>query len=335
MQILKNKLLVKLNTFKVDVKAKYFYEVESEISIFTLIRSSIFKKEKKLILGGGSNVLFTKNFNGLIIKSNIKGKKIVKNTKDHIYYQFGAGENWDDIVLFCVNKNLGGIENLSGIPGTVGATPVQNIGAYDTEVKNVIDTVEGINLKTNQKEIYKNKDCKFSYRNSIFKNKLKNKFIITFVTLKLNKKPEFKINYNGLKKEIKGKEINLKNIRNVILKIRKSKLPNIKKIGTAGSFFKNPIISVKMGEELKNKYENIPLFEFENKFKISAAWLIEMCGFKGKTYKNKYGVSKNHALVLVNYGSAKGGEIAKLATKIKVSVKNKFNIKLEEEVNII
>tara|TARA_Y100000768_G_scaffold137177_2_gene102136 strand:- start:977 stop:1987 length:1011 start_codon:yes stop_codon:yes gene_type:complete len=334
--IFKNNISIKkYNSFKVDHKIKKFYRIQSKEEMIK-VKRSISKNEKIIILGGGSNILFTKNFNGSILYNNILGKEIIKETKKNIYIKFGAGENWDKSVEFCVKNKWYGIENLSLIPGSVGAAPIQNIGAYGTEIKDYIYEVSGINLSNGKSQIYENKLCNFSYRNSIFKGKLKNIFFITHVTIKLSKSKKLNLSYNEVKKYFRNKksnEITIDNVRKKIIEIRESKLPDPKKLGNCGSFFKNPLVDFYFFNNLKNKYPDIIGFKNSNGMKISAAWLIEKCGWKGYK-KDNIGVYKNHALVLVNYGSNNGKKIFKLSEKIKESVNEKFNISLENEVNI-
>ena len=334
--IFKNNISIKkYNSFKVDHKVKKFYRIQSKKEMIK-VKRSISKNEKIIILGGGSNILFTKNFNGSILYNNILGKEIIKETKKNIYIKFGAGENWDKSVEFCVKNKWYGIENLSLIPGSVGAAPIQNIGAYGTEIKDYIYEVSGINLSNGKSQIYENKLCNFSYRDSIFKGKLKNIFFITHVTIKLSKSKKLNLSYNEVKKYFRNKksnEITIDNVRKKIIEIRESKLPDPKKLGNCGSFFKNPLVDFYFFNNLKNKYPDIIGFKNSNGMKISAAWLIEKCGWKGYK-KDNIGVYKNHALVLVNYGSNNGKKIFKLSEKIKESVNEKFNISLENEVNI-
>ena len=334
--IFKNNISIKkYNSFKVDHKVKKFYRIQSKEEMIK-VKRSISKNEKIIILGGGSNILFTKNFNGSILYNNILGKEIIKETKKNIYIKFGAGENWDKSVEFCVKNKWYGIENLSLIPGSVGAAPIQNIGAYGTEIKDYIYEVSGINLSNGKSQIYENKLCNFSYRNSVFKGKLKNIFFITHVTIKLSKSKKLNLSYNEVKKYFRNKksnEITIDNVRKKIIEIRESKLPDPKKLGNCGSFFKNPLVNFYFFNNLKNKYPDIIGFKNSNEMKISAAWLIEKCGWKGYK-KDNIGVYKNHALVLVNYGSNNGKKIFKLSEKIKESVNEKFNISLENEVNI-
>lgn len=333
MNIKKNHSLSKLNSFKVDHEAKIFTEVNSSQDLFKTLKSKIFEKEKKIILGGGTNILFTENFNGLILFNNIKGIEIIEENKNEIKIKVGSGEIWDDFVSFCVNKDWSGIENLSLIPGSVGAAPIQNIGAYGVEVKDYIFKINGVDLDNKTKKTYNNSSCDFSYRNSIFKKILKNKFFITSVIFKLNKNHKFNLSYKDLQ-HIDKNNTSLNQIRNEIIKIRNAKLPNPKILGNAGSFFKNPIVDKITFSKLIDNYNDIAYYKVNNNsIKIPAAWLIEKCGWKGYS-DNKIGVFKNHALVIVNHSSKSGKNILELSKKIKESVINKFNIILENEVNV-
>lgn len=330
--------LKKLNTFGVDSLAKKFISFGSEIEIQEYLSNQDLSKEKLLILGGGSNILFAQNFDGIIIKSEINEIKEIKRNSEHIFLDVGSGVVWDNLVKYSIDKNYGGIENLSMIPGTVGAAPIQNIGAYGVEFEEVFQSLEGIDLFTNKKLIFKKDECKFGYRDSIFKHEYKNRFIITKVVLRLDLIPRLKINYRAIQEEIKkidDSKLNIKLVSKIVRKIRSSKLPDPEKLGNAGSFFKNPIVNRVQFELLKTEYKDLVFFEIEkNQYKIPAGWLIEKSGYKGKRFGN-VGVHKYQALVLVNYGNAKSGEILALANKIKEKIKNTFNIELEYEVNIV
>ena len=332
-----NYCLKKNNTFGINVKCNTLHRVKSENDIFQVLNSNNFNKENFLILGGGSNILFTKNFDGSIIKNEIRGKKIIQECEESISVKVGAGENWHDLVLWSVKKNLSGLENLALIPGNVGAAPIQNIGAYGAEVKDVIVKVFAISVKDITQKQYLNKHCYFEYRDSIFKQKLKNKVIITHVIFKLSKKPKLNTTYSGIKEEIKKQnvEVTTKSIFNAVIKIRSEKLPDPKVIGNCGSFFKNPIISLKKFESIEKKFPEIINYKTKDgKIKIAAAWMIESCGWKG--YRSgDAGVHSNQSLVLVNYGKSSGDEILDLSKEIIKSVKKKFDITLNPEVNII
>ncbi len=335
-EIEKNKSLFELNTFKIEAKADYFVRLSSEEQIKQLLKHPIIKQNRIFVLGGGSNILFTSNFKGVIIKPELKGIKIINEDDETITIKVNNGEQWDSFVEWCVNHNYYGIENLSDIPGLVGSSPIQNIGAYGTEVKNYIITVEGYDIYSGEFLILNNFDCEFGYRTSIFKTKLQNRIIVSSVVFRLYKKPNYCLNYPQLVNELKNfNEINIKNIRNAVIKIRSTKLPDPNQIGNAGSFFKNPEVLYGKVLEIKNEYPDVQTYKTDNyKHKISAAWLIEKCGWKGYR-KGNVGVYFNQPLVLVNYGGAQGIEILELAQMIQESVRKKFKIDLETEVNII
>jgi len=334
--IFKNYNLKKLNTFNIDISSQYFCTLSTYSDFINIKDSDIYKINKKLIIGGGSNILFTKNFDGLIIKPDFKGIEIINENSDFVYIKAFAGENWDNFVNYCVDKNWYGIENLSLIPGNVGASPIQNIGAYGVEIKDVIHEVEYIDLEDFNIKTIENRKCNFDYRDSIFKNELKDKFIIISVTFKLSKNQFFNTNYKDIKLELENfKTIDLKNIRQAIINIRNRKLPKVEEIGSAGSFFKNPIISIEHFNDLLLKFPDIQSYKLDNNYvKIPAAWLIEKSGFKGYKFKNA-GIYDKHALILVNYGNSTGSELLELANKIINDVKNNFNLELKPEVNIV
>ena len=301
----KNYSLKNYNSFRVNHKANFFLKIENDKSLIDFLSDKKFKNEKKLIIGGGSNILFTKDYEGVILYSCIKGIHILEENDNHIKLKVGSGENWDDFVKFCVNKNWYGIENLSLIPGSVGAAPIQNIGAYGVEIKDYIYDVNGIDLKNNLKKTYTNKSCDFEYRDSIFKRELKNNFFVTEVTFILNKNKKFTLDYSELK-NINGQNLTIQNVRDKIIEIRNSKLPDPKLLANAGSFFKNPVINIKIAKNIKEKYNDFKYYQInESMVKISAAWLIEKSGWKGHKEKN-IGVYNKHALVLVNYSSENG-----------------------------
>jgi len=322
-----------LNSFGIEAKAKYFFEFETIEEIQELLKTNNISDSQFLILGGGSNLLFTEDYDGLVIKPNIKGIEIHEENETEAIVKAGACVDWDEFVAWCVENDLSGVENLSLIPGVVGATPIQNIGAYGVEAQEVIEKVEAVSIETAARGFFSNKDCQFAYRDSIFKNEYKDLFIITNVFFKLKKKHEFKTHYGAIASELeKYNEINLKNIREVIIKIREAKLPDPKEIGNAGSFFKNPVIESSKAQELKELYPEMPVYPLENgETKIAAGWLIEQCGWKGKS-KGNAGVHKDQALVLVNNGGATGNEILILANEIRKSVIFKFGVKLDLEV---
>ena len=336
MEILQNVSLKEFNTFGIDVKAAYFTEVESLEDLKKLMYEDEFKLPR-LVLGGGSNILFTKNFDGLVVKLSLKGKEIIEEDEEFVCVKLGAGEVWHEVVLFCIEKGWSGIENMSLIPGTVGAAPMQNIGAYGVEIKDVFDSLEAVCIDTGKVEVFDSEACDFGYRWSIFKGELKDKYIITSVTLKLSKVPEYKTEYGDIKstlEEMGIKELSIKAVSDAVISIRQQKLPDPKKIGNAGSFFKNPEISTSKFNELKQKFENIVGYPTTPGIvKVPAGWLIDQAGWKGVT-EGEIGVHKNQALVLVNYGDGKGNQIHELALKIKASVLDKYDITINPEVNI-
>ena len=327
-----------LNTFGIDVKAKYFVELNSDEEILSFLSSRFLKNKQFLILGGGSNILFTNDFDGVVVKINSKGINIIKENEDFIYVDAKAGEVWQDFVDYCLENNYAGLENLSLIPGSVGAAPIQNIGAYGVELKDVFYQLTAINIQTGEIKKFNKEDCNFGYRSSIFKNKLKNKYIIKSVVFKLSKKPVFNTKYGAIEDELKNMgigKLNIQVISEAVSRIRKRKLPDIEEIGCAGSFFKNPVVSAEEFKNLKKDFIDIIAFQQPDEtYKISAGWLIEQCGWKSKKIGNA-GVYKNQALVLVNYGNSTGKEILELSCKIENSVFEKFNIRLNKEVNIL
>tara|TARA_B110001454_G_C12720716_1_gene434565 strand:+ start:214 stop:1230 length:1017 start_codon:yes stop_codon:yes gene_type:complete len=338
MNVIENYPLIKLNTFGIDVNAKYFTSINTVNELIEIKKSEKFKDHELLILGGGSNILFTKDFNGLVILNNIKGKEIVDQNEDSIILKIGAGENWHELVMYCVDNGWGGIENLSLIPGNTGTAPMQNIGAYGVEIKETFVELEALEISSGKIVKFSNSECEFGYRESVFKNKMKNKYIILNITLELNKNPILNINYGDVKAILETKKIEtptIKDVSNAIISIRQRKLPDPKKIGNSGSFFKNPIIDINLLKLIEGKYPNVVSYKInENKFKIAAGWMIEKAGWKGKKFNN-FGVHENQALVLVNYGLANGKEIFNLSEKIILDIKEKFGITLEREVNII
>lgn len=331
--------LLPYNTFQLSAVARYFTVISTVEEAKALFQSDLFKKNKFLILGGGSNVLLTQNFDGLVIKNEIKGIRTVSENDDTVTLEVGSGENWHQLVMHCVRHDFGGIENLSLIPGTVGAAPMQNIGAYGVEIREVIHNVEAIALESGEVRSFSKEECRFGYRESIFKQELKNKFFISSITLTLTKKDHhFNVSYGSIEEVLKEqnvKKVSVRAISDAVIHIRQKKLPDPKIIGNAGSFFKNPSVEQSVFDALKKEFPALPFFAGENKLvKIPAAWLIEQSGWKGKTLEN-IGVHKHQALVLVNYGGGEGKKIWQLALAIRDSVKEKFHITLQPEVNII
>ena len=332
-----NHSLKNYNTFGVDVRAKYFFEfTELEDLELFLDSNETLKEEKLIVLGEGSNILFLNDFDGLVIHPKVPGINTVFEDRQCEYIEVGAGEIWDEFVQYAVTYQLGGIENLSLIPGTVGAAPVQNIGAYGQEVCNAVQKVKGYDLELRKPVEYSIEECKFAYRNSIFKSYLKNRTIITSVIFRMEKFPVFNLSYGQLEKEMNAKgEINLSTIRDTVIEIRRSKLPDVKDLGNAGSFFKNPVVDVELGEKLKEQFDELSVYPArDKKMKLAAAWLIEKAGWKG-VREGEVGVHEKQALVLVNYGKATGMEIYNFSEKIKKSVFQKFSVELEREVNCI
>jgi UDP-N-acetylmuramate dehydrogenase len=343
MQIQENFSLKPFNTFDIDVKAKYFStfsNVEQLIELTTHY-SPLPTPDSRLgafILGGGSNVLFTKDFDGIVLKNEIKGIQKIKEDDEHVYIKVGAGENWHQFVLFCIQNNWAGIENLSLIPGNVGASPMQNIGAYGVEIKEVFYELKAFHLHERANYNFNPTDCEFDYRDSVFKNKYKNQFLILDVTYRLNKTPKYNTSYGAVEQELKKmgvKELSIAAISQAVINIRSSKLPDPAVIGNAGSFFKNPSISKEKFQNLKSQFENIVGYENpDGTIKLAAAWLIEQCGWKGYR-RGDAGCHERQALVLVNYGNATGREIYDLSEEILQTVQKKFDLTLEREVNII
>jgi UDP-N-acetylmuramate dehydrogenase len=341
MDIQANISLKKYNTFGIDAHARYFSRfktVEELHDLIDLQRSSIVGLPSSIVLGGGSNILFAKDYDGLILKNELKGIKKVKEDEHHVYVQVGAGENWHQFVLYCIENNLAGVENLSLIPGNVGASPMQNIGAYGVEIKDVLFYLEAYSIKEKVLHTFSLNDCELGYRDSIFKRKYKNEFVITSVTYRLNKLPQFNISYGAIKDELEKMKVHalsIKAISQAVINIRSSKLPDPSKLGNAGSFFKNPTVSRSIFETLKDKFPGIIGYDVpNNEVKLAAGWLIEQCGWKGFR-KEDAGCYDKQALVLVNYGNATGDDIYNLSEDILKTVKKKFDITLEREVNIV
>lgn len=336
LKILENFSLNNYNTFHIEAKTKYFCAPEDVSQLRSLIKGDLKKYTHHMILGGGSNVLFTSDYKGLIIHPNLQGKEQIDEDRENCWVKVAAGEDWDEFVGWTVQQGWYGLENLSLIPGNAGASPIQNIGAYGREVKDTILWVEYMNKNTGNLEILKNKDCAFGYRDSIFKRQSDKNFIITAVVFKLSKHPLLHLEYGRLKEKLEGyKKLTNKNVREAVIEIRESKLPDPEEFGNAGSFFKNPVVSNLKFGELQQDYPGIPHYKLDNgKIKIPAAWLIDSLGWKGHK-KGTVGVHKNQALVLINFGGATGDEVLGLAKEIQESVKEKYQLEMEMEVNII
>lgn len=326
------------NTLNISAKAKLFASIKSEDQLKNILNSSAVEKEPVFVLGGGSNILFAGDFDGLILHMSIKGRKVVREADEHIRLRVGAGENWHELVRYCVDNGWGGIENLSLIPGMVGAAPIQNIGAYGAELKDVFESLDALEINGGKKLIFNKEECRFGYRDSIFKNELKGKLIITAVELKLSKNPEINTSYGALQTRLKEKGITdpgIRDISDTVIEIRNSKLPDPADIGNAGSFFKNPVVSHRVFGRLQQAYPEVPGYPVEDdRVKVPAGWLIEETGWKGKIVGNT-GTYEQQALVIVNHGGASGSEILELAKAIRTSVKEEFGIELVPEVNII
>lgn len=339
MTIQKNVDLKPYNTFGISVIAKYFTILRTPEEAKALFTSDLFRNEPHLFLGGGSNLLFTKDYDGLVVKVEIKGKEIVAESDETVTLKAGAGENWHELVRYCVAQDWGGIENLALIPGTVGAAPIQNIGAYGVEIKKIISSVETIEISSGATKVFTNAECHFGYRESIFKQEARGRYLISSITLTLTKKNhQFNTSYGAINEVLAQhgvNELTLKSICDAVIHIRTTKLPDPSRIGNAGSFFKNPSIHVDLHDFIKKEFPSIPSYPAGEGFvKIPAAWLIEQCGWKGKTFGN-IGVHQHQPLVIVNYGGGEGKKIWELAMDIRDSVKARFNITLQPEVNVI
>ncbi|MFW6019491.1 MAG: UDP-N-acetylmuramate dehydrogenase [Bacteroidales bacterium] len=338
MNIETNASLQSYNTFGIDAKAKYLVHLDNEDSIIDYLNNHGLKKDETFIMGGGSNVLFTRDFDGVVLRVELTGIDIIDEDDDHVYVKASAGEEWDTLVQFAVEKNLGGLENLSLIPGSVGAAPVQNIGAYGVEQKDHFFSLESISIREQEKREFSKKDCHFGYRDSIFKNEYAKQYIITSVTYRLDKNPGIQTNYGAIKTELEAMDIHnpgVKDVAKAIRNIRRRKLPDPEKTGNAGSFFKNPVVSKETHDKLKEKYPDMVSFPIdENHYKLAAGWMIEYCGWKGKSVGHA-SVHKQQALVLVNLGKAKGNEVVHLSRMIRMSIEKEFGVKLEYEVIIL
>lgn len=336
MRIEENYSLEKHNTFHLPIKTRWFMEYANEEELGRILQDEYFQECQSLHIGEGSNLLFINDFDGIILHSAIKGISLTEETDNSVLLRIGAAEKWDDVVAYAVSNGWGGIENLSLIPGEVGAAAIQNIGAYGAEIRDVIETVEAYNQLTFEKCTFSNKECMYAYRSSVFKNEHKDPYIIVYATLRLKKNPQLSINYGNLKEELtKYPEVNLETVRNAVIAIRSQKLPDPEKLGNAGSFFMNPVIPSVHFEKLKVQYPTIPSYPAgEGRMKVPAGWLIEQCGFKGKSH-GSVGIYEKQALVLVNLGDAKGYEIALVAESIRTAVNDRFGIEIVPEVKYV
>lgn len=338
MQIRRNVSLRGLNTFGLDSEAEFYVVTETVNDLTTILLDPDWINQPKFILGGGSNILLTQNIRGLVIRPEIKGINKVKETDDEVWLRVGAGEVWHEFVMYCVDHQYAGLENLSLIPGRVGAAPMQNIGAYGVEVKDLIETVEAVSSITGLPRVFSWDECEFGYRESIFKKDLKGQYVITGVVFRLNKTPVFKLDYGDIRKtliEMNVNGISIRAVSNAVIRIRQSKLPDPAMIGNAGSFFKNPEIELQQFEKLKIDFPAMPGYPVDQaKIKVPAGWLIEQAGWKG--YRDgQIGVHEKQALVLVNYGGGSGAAIKALSEKVQKSVQDKFGIGLVAEVNFV
>ena len=337
MEILNHFSLKNYNTFGIEANAKQFVGVHSVADLKTVLIEN--KTKNKFILGGGSNMLLTQDVDALVIHIDLKGKKIVEENDDFVCVESQAGENWHEFVLWTINQNFGGLENMSLIPGNVGTTPVQNIGAYGTEIKDTFVSCSALKIDTLEMKNFSKEECHFGYRESVFKNEVKDQYIITSVVFKLTKRNhKINISYGDIASELEKNNITtptLKDVSNAVIAIRQSKLPDPKVLGNSGSFFKNPIVLKTEFEKIHQKFPEMKFYEIsETEVKVPAGWLIEQAGFKGKRYGDA-GIHKNQALVLVNYGSATGQEILNVSKEIQDTIYNTFGIHIEAEVNII
>lgn len=337
MQVSKNTSLKAFNTFGVDAKANDFVAFSSVEQLEHIAKQHLTSNTPYLILGAGSNILFTQDYNGLILKNEILGIEVVEENDEFVLVKAGAGLNWHHFVLHCIEHDWGGVENLSLIPGTVGAAPVQNIGAYGVELKDVLHALHAWDIKQQQLVELNNADCAFGYRNSVFKQIHKGAMVICDVVFKLTKKHKIKIGYGAIKDQLASYDISAPTIRdvsNAVIAIRSSKLPDPNEIGNAGSFFKNPVVGKSFFEHLHKCYPDVVAYPSGDEMKLAAGWLIEQAGWKG-FHEGSVGCYDKQALVLVNFGGATGAEILELAKRIQASVKGKFDVELEMEVNIV
>ncbi|MFN8275951.1 MAG: UDP-N-acetylmuramate dehydrogenase [Chitinophagales bacterium] len=337
MMLKENQSLLSYNTFHIDARAKYLVAIDFIDDLRELRETKVFREEKRLVLGGGSNVLLTGDFNGLVIKVNLPGITFMREDEHAFYVRASGGVKWHDFVMHCVANGFAGVENMSLIPGQVGASPIQNIGAYGVELKDVCTHVHAVNLFTGEMHQFSNSDCKFGYRDSIFKHGKRDEWLITHVDFRLTRVPRFHTNYGDIKAtldEMKITELSIQAVSEAVMRIRSSKLPDPEQLGNAGSFFKNPVVSKEQATALLDRYPVMPHFDQEDGVKIPAGWLIEQCGWKGKRVGNT-GSHARQALVLVNYGGATGAEVYQLALEIIASVQDRFGITISPEVNLI
>jgi len=335
--IRKNVSLKSLNTFGVEAACDFYAEINSITDLVDLVNDETYRANKKLVLGGGSNLLFTKDFNGIVLKNNLKGIEVLADNGNEVSVKAAAGEVWHDLVMWSLNRGLGGLENLSLIPGCVGASPMQNIGAYGVELKNVFQELEAYSLETGKKKVFIKKMCDFGYRESVFKNIYKDEFFIASVTFILKRNAPLNTSYGAINAELKTMGVQrptFSDVSKAVIRIRQSKLPDPKVTGNAGSFFKNPEVDASKYRELKDQFEDLVAYPLENgNFKLAAGWLIEQCGLKG-IEREGAAVHSRQALVIVNKNNATGPAILRLSELVQTAVNNKFGVMLEREVNI-
>jgi len=334
--ILTNVSLRPFNTFGIEVTAKAMAQVTTEDALREVLEHHRQSKEELLILGGGSNILFTRNVDALVLINQLEGIHIISEDGQSVTVKAGAGVVWHDLVMHCVAQGWGGIENLSLIPGKVGAAPMQNIGAYGVELREVFTELEAIHIDSGELRSFTNADCRFGYRESVFKHDLRGQYIITSVTLRLSKHPKLNTSYGAISQELEKMHVQQPSVADVsraVINIRRSKLPDPARLGNAGSFFKNPVVSSELADSIRREHPDLPSYPADGGVKLAAGWLIEKCGWKGKVVGNT-GSHRDQALVLVNYGNATGQEIFQLSEKIMQSVENTFGVELEREVNV-
>ncbi|MFT3822750.1 MAG: UDP-N-acetylmuramate dehydrogenase [Chitinophagaceae bacterium] len=338
MQIDQNISLRQYNTMGIDARARYFSRFSSQEQLAQLLDEFTANGQQHLVLGGGSNILFTHDFDGLVLKNEISGIHIVKEDEDYVYVKAGAGENWHRFVQYCIGRNWAGVENLSLIPGNVGASPMQNIGAYGVEIKDVFESLEAYHIHEQHVQTFSAQDCAFGYRESVFKRKYRGQFVILSVTYRLSKRPHFHTTYGAIQHELEKMnlaQLSIQAVSQAVINIRTSKLPDPAEIGNCGSFFKNPSVEQHVFEKLKEQFPAIVAYaNADGTMKLAAGWLIEQCGWKG-VRRGDAGCHVKQALVLVNYGNASGQDIYNLSEEIVQSVKDRFGVELEREVNIV
>ncbi|MDL2255205.1 UDP-N-acetylmuramate dehydrogenase [Parabacteroides sp. OttesenSCG-928-K15] len=335
MRIEQNYSLEAYNTFHLPVKTRWFMEYDNEEDLLRILNDEYFQQCRSLHIGGGSNLLFVSDFDGIIVHSQIKGIEVIEEDEASVWLRVGAAEVWDEVVAYAATRGWGGIENLSHIPGEAGAAAIQNIGAYGVEIKDVITRIEAYNQLTTEKQFFTNEECHYAYRHSYFKEADNDPYIVTHIVIRLQKHPEYCLDYGHLKQEINENELSPAAVRQAVIRLRRQKLPEPSDLGNAGSFFMNPVVSAETFEKIKAAYPAVPSYPAaDGKVKLPAGWLIEQCGLKGKRYGN-VGMYEKQALVLVNYGGATGDEIALMAESVRIAVNNKFGIELIPEVKYV